>query len=109
MDRIPRSEGRFNKNLTASVRYKDRVFSCITKNVSRHGIYLEAIDLELDTDRSVFISLIGEDTLFKIIGEIIWNKTIPSEPGLSSIEGLGIRITDAPSEYLNFVEYQRYL
>jgi len=109
MDRIPRSEGRFKKNLTASLRYKERVFSCVTKNISRSGIYLEAIGLDLNTDRNVQISIVGEDSLFKLGGEIIWNKTIPCEPGLSSIRGLGIRITDAPSDYLNFVEYQRYL
>lgn len=108
MDRIPRSEGRFNKNLTASVRYKDRVFSCITKNISRGGIYIEAIGLNLNSERVVSVSLIGENSLFKLGGEIIWNKTIPCDPGLSAIEGLGIKITDAPSEYLNFVEYQRY-
>ncbi|MEN8222755.1 MAG: PilZ domain-containing protein [Acidobacteriota bacterium] len=109
MDRIPRSEGRFKKNLTASVRYKERVFSCITKNISRTGIYLEAIGLNLNSDRNVSISLVGEDSLFKLGGEIIWNRSIPSEQGLESIEGLGIKITDAPSDYLNFVEYQRYL
>lgn len=109
MDRIPRSEGRFNKNLTASIRYKDRVFSCVTKNISRTGLYIEAIGLNLNNDRNVSVSLVGEDSLFKLGGEIIWNKTIPCEPGLSSIEGLGIKITDAPVDYLNFVEYQRYL
>jgi len=109
MDRIPRSEGRFNKNLTASIRYKDRVFSCVTKNISRTGLYIEAIGLNLNSERIVSVSLVGEDSLFKIGGEIIWNKTIPCEPGLSSIEGLGIKITDAPVDYLNFVEYQRYL
>ena len=109
MDRIPRSEGRFKKNLTASVRYKERVFSCITKNISRTGLYVEAIGLDLNTDRNVSVSLVGEDSLFKLGGEIIWNKTIPCDEGLESIEGLGIKITDAPSDYLNFVEYQRYL
>ncbi len=108
MDRIPRSEGRFNKNLTASLRYKDRVFSCVTKNISRTGIYIEAIGIDLNTDRNVLISLVGDDSMFKLGGEIIWNRTIPCEPGLASIEGLGIKITDAPPDYLNFVEYQRY-
>jgi len=109
MDRIPRSEGRFNKNLTASVRYKERVFSCITKNISRTGLYVEAIGLDLNSDREVSISLVGEDSLFKLGGEIIWNRTIPSGQGLASIEGLGIKITSAPTDYLNFVEYQRYI
>jgi len=109
MERIPRSEGRFNKNLTASLRYKDRVFSCITKNISRTGLYIEAIGINLNSERNVSISLVGEDSLFKLGGEIIWNRTIPCEPGLSSIEGLGIKITNAPSAYLNFVEYQRYI
>ena len=109
MDIIPRSEGRFKKNLTASVRYKDRVFSCVTKNISRSGLYVEAIGLNLNSDRNISISLVGEDSLFKLGGEIIWNRNIPCEPGLSSIEGLGIKITNAPSDYLNFVEYQRYI
>ncbi len=109
MDRIPRSEGRFNKNLTASVRYKEKVFSCVTKNISRTGLYVEAIGLDLNSDRNVSISLVGEDSLFKLGGEIIWNRTIPCEPELASIEGLGIKITDAPTDYLNFVEYQRYI
>lgn len=109
MDRIPRSEGRFKKNLTASIRYEDRVFSCVTKNISRTGIYIEAIGLNLNSERNVSVSLVGDDSLFKLGGEIIWSRTIPCEPGLSPIEGLGIKITDAPSDYLNFVEYQRYL
>ena len=71
MERIPRAEGRFNKNLTASVRYNDRVFSCITKNISRKGIYLEAIGLNPDTERKVAISLVGDNSLFNLAGEII--------------------------------------
>ena len=109
MERIPRAEGRFNKNLTASVRYNDRVFSCITKNISRKGIYLEAIGLNPDTERKVAISLVGDNSLFNLAGEIIWSRTIPCEPGLSAIRGLGIRITEVPPEYINYVEYQRYL
>jgi hypothetical protein len=109
MERIPRSEGRYNKNLTASVRYNDRVFSCITKNISRKGLYLEAIGLNLDTERKVTISLVGDNNLFKMNGEIVWNRLIPCDPGLSAIRGLGIKITEVPPEYVNYVEYQGYL
>ncbi len=109
MERIPRSEGRFNKNLTASVRYNEKVFSCITKNVSKSGVYLEAINFILNSNRQVSISIVGEDTLYKLTGEIIWNHDIQEDSGRGSIAGLGIKITDAPFEYLNFIEYQRYL
>jgi len=108
MERIPRSETRYERNLTASARYGEKVFSCITKNISKSGIYLEAIGFELDFDRNITISVVGDDTLFELKGDIIWNKTISSEQGLSTIVGLGIKLTEAPSEYLNYIDYLKY-
>ncbi len=108
MERIPRSETRYEKNLTASIKYEDKVFSCITKNISKSGIYLEAIGFDLKTERDISISIVGDDTLFELKGEVIWSRMISAEPSLSKIVGLGINLTEVPPEYLNYIDYLKY-
>ena len=103
-----RIEKRVLKNLTISVRYDEKVYSGITQNISKNGLYIETIGLPLNPNIDISIIIAGEDALYRLEGEIVWEKKIKSGSVGESLNGLGVKLISVPSEYINLVEYEKH-
>jgi len=103
---IDRREQRLNKKLMIS--FKENGFDGLglTLNISRFGmcIYSET-DLPGNQELALSIAVPGE--IFTMKGEVMWSGGLDHE--LDKLpDHIGIKITEAPPEYLNFVEFLRH-
>lgn len=75
-----------------------------TSNISRHGMYIES-DNARSFNREILMMLTTNVGIFKLRGEVRWRMESPS-PGKDGKmkEGMGVKIVEAPPEYLNLVE-----
>ncbi len=103
-----RVEPRLNYCLTINVKYKGHVFSGITQNISKNGMYIEAIDIKSSKDQELSIIAAVERSLYQLRGEIAWIKNLPINTTKKSLQGIGIKLTEAPAEYLNYIGYLKY-
>ena len=77
-----------------------------TSNISKGGMYIES-DSSRSFDRAITMMLAADDRVFKLKGEVRWRMESPTPGNHTKVtEGMGVRIVDAPPEYLNFVEYR---
>ena len=104
-----RTEERIMSNLTTNVRYEGNVYSGEIQNISKQGMYIEAIGITIKKSPEILILLAAEKSLYKLKGEIRWSKTLRCRSDEKSLYGMGIKITEAQSEYLNYVEYLKHL
>lgn len=104
-----RIEDRIPKSITVSVRYNEKVYSGITQNISKNGLYIETIGLPFDRSNDISIILAGDKALYRLEGEIKWNKKITSLSVEESLNGLGVKLISVPADYINFIEYQKHL
>lgn len=102
-----RSEKRVKKNLLV---YKDNggfELLGVSANISKNGLFVESpYTVALDSEIKLTVAIDNE--LFKIKGEIRWNKRPGDKYPQHIPAGMGIRITEAPAEYLNYVEYIKH-
>lgn len=103
-----RGELRLNYCLTINIKYNGRVFSGITQNISKNGMYIEAIDIKSSKDQELSIIAAVERSLYQLRGEIAWIKNLPIKTTKKSLQGIGIKLTEAPVEYLNYIEYLKH-
>jgi hypothetical protein len=75
-----------------------------TSNISRHGMYIES-ENSRSFDREILMMLTTNLGIFKLRGEVRWRmeSPIPGEEGKIR-EGMGVKIVEAPPEYLNLVK-----
>jgi hypothetical protein len=104
-----RCEERLLSNLTTNVRYQGNAYSGEARNISKYVLYIEAINISIEKNRDIQILLAAEKDLFTLSGEIIWNRALPCKSSENTLRGIGIRITEAPPEYLNYVEYLKHI
>lgn len=104
-----RIEERVLESLTVSVRYNEKVYSGITQNLSKNGLYIETIGLPISHGKDISIMLAGDEALYRLEGEIMWNKNLTFGNIEESLNGIGVKLISAPSEYLNFIEYKKHL
>lgn len=103
-----RVEPRLNYCLTINVKYEDQVFSGVTQNISKSGMYIEAIDIKSSKKQELSIIAAVERNLCQLRGEIVWIKNLPIKTTKKSLQGIGIKLTEAPAEYLNHIEYLKH-
>jgi len=108
MNSNKRGEPRLNYSLTVNIKYNGQVFSGITQNISKSGMYVEAIDIKSAKSQELSIVAAVERNLYRMEGEIAWTRNLPIRASKKSIQGIGIKLIEAPSEYLNHVEYLKY-
>ena len=98
-----RSEVRLEKKLLVNIDQEGFESMGLTTNVSRNGISVATTSL-LPVSTQVSLQLGVGDETFALKGEIIWSKE-DSEQGNGETNALtGIKIDDAPDNYLKFVE-----
>ncbi|MCP4216744.1 MAG: PilZ domain-containing protein, partial [bacterium] len=74
--------------------------------ISRYGISLSS-EQEVIPDREVEISIAVPGDVFTLKGEVVWCKK--STNGSTDIpDDIGIKIVEAPAEYLNYLEYLKH-
>jgi len=103
-----RGDPRLNYSLTVNIKYNGQVFSGITQNISKSGMYIEAIDIKSAKSQELSIVAAVERNLYRMEGEIAWTRNLPIKAAKKSIQGIGIKLIEAPTEYLNYVEYLKY-
>lgn len=104
-----RIEERILSNLTTNVRYSENVYSGEVRNISKNGLYIEAINILIGKIQEIQILLAIDKELLTLHGEIVWHKALLCKSSENTLEGIGIRISEAPAEYLNYVEYLKHL
>lgn len=78
----------------------------LTSDISKNGICVAA-GTEFPVHREVVLSVAVPGRIFTLKGEVMWCKH--SSDAASDIpDNIGIRITEAPVDYLNYVEYVKH-
>jgi hypothetical protein len=77
----------------------------MTENISREGLCVES-DIELPPHKEIILSVAVPGGIFNLRGEVVWYKSsgdiADDVPDL-----IGIRLTEIPAEYQDYVEYIR--
>lgn len=75
-----------------------------TSNISKHGMYIES-DSARPFERQIQMMLTANNQVFQLKGQVRWRMESPA-PGKGGKvkEGMGVKIIDAPQEYINLVE-----
>jgi hypothetical protein len=78
----------------------------LTSDISKNGICVSA-GTEFPVHHEVVLSVAVPGRIFTLKGEVMWCKH--SSDTTSDIpDNIGIKITDAPADYLNYVEYVKH-
>ena len=104
---VKRKEIRINKNLLIYNTKDHKIFG-VTTNISKNGLFIETKNnYNKKFEELLFVVGTAEDN-FLIKGEVRWKK-VPDDGLAGKIpEGIGIRLLEAPAEYLNYFEFLKY-
>jgi Tfp pilus assembly protein PilZ len=102
-----RNEKRVRKNLL--VYTDDGRFDLlgVSSNISKSGLFIES-PYSISSNSEVLLAVVIDDELFRLKGEVRWVKRAEDKYPAHTPAGMGIHITEAPVEYLNYVDYARY-
>lgn len=103
-----RAERRIPINLTVNIRCYGQVYSGQTRNISKYGMFIEAIGFVGKDDCEISIMMAADGTLHRMEGEIVWVNRKSSSKTEKSFRSLGVRLTEAQSDYLNYIEYLKH-
>jgi hypothetical protein len=99
-------EPRINKKLMVSFNENGYDGLGLTENISRYGMCINS-EIEIPSQREIILSIAVPGEVLNLKGEVVWcrelngaNQEIPDQ--------LGIKILEAPAEYLNYVEFIKY-
>ena len=97
-----RNNERVKKSLLVNISRNGFEGMGVTANVSRGGMLVATT--EKLPEQSEVLLLVGiNDETFQIRGEVVWCRNSYEGPGDATC-GSGVRITDAPEGYLDYVE-----
>ncbi len=105
MDR--RKEKRLDKSLLAYSDSNGADLLGVISNISKNGIFIVTDKIfEINSEISFVLAVYGES--YPLKGEVMWFRRQEDQSPGSPPPGIGIRITEAPVEYLNYVELTKY-
>lgn len=78
----------------------------LTSDLSKTGLRISS-GMLFPPHREVVVSIAVPGGIFTVKGEVMWSRE-NGDDGSGVPDIVGIRITEAPSEYLNYVEYVRH-
>ncbi len=102
-----RREPRLPKNLLAYSDDDDYNLLGVIGNVSKNGIFIESEKPLTFGDQISFVLAITNE-IYRLKGEVKWMRKPDESSNHLYPAGIGIRITEAPAEFLNYVEYLKY-
>lgn len=101
-----RKDKRIEKKFIVSFNKEESDELGVTRNLSRSGVCIDSETIpSMRKEVAIDIAVPGE--IFHLKGEVIWCKE-PEDKNDTVPDSIGIKITEAPVEYLNFVEYIRH-
>jgi Tfp pilus assembly protein PilZ len=101
-----RKEERVNKKLIVS--FDDKGFDNLglTKDISKFGMCIDS-NKKIPETQEIVVSIAVPGEVFNLKGEVIWCKESGDQE--SNIpDSIGIKIIEAPSEYLNYIEFVKH-
>ena len=102
-----RSIPRIYRNFLAFTNVKSPEFFGVISNISKRGFFIESLkNISPGCEISLFISIQNE--LYKIKGEVRWTKNSNQYSNNRTLYRMGIKVTEAPADYLNYIEYLKY-
>lgn len=102
-----RIEKRLEKSLLAYSDGDGSDLMGVISNISKNGLYIETRTVaEPENEISFVLAVYNE--LYHLKGEVRWIKNAEDQFPEDIPPGMGVRITEAPVEYLNYVEYIKY-
>ena len=102
-----RGEKRIKKKLLLNINGEDFVELAITSDISKNGLFIESANI-LPLNKEIVVLLKTEEDLFDLTCEVKWIKR-PSKLFFKDKKGgMGVKIIEAPVEYLNYVAYTKY-
>jgi hypothetical protein len=107
MEQDKRKEKRIKKNLLVYSDNGSFDLLGVSANISKNGVFIEAPQPG-SAENEVSIVIAVDNELFKLKGEVQWLKGPGDREPAHIPSGMGIRITEAPAEYLNYVEYLKH-
>ncbi len=107
MENEKRKEKRIDKNLLVYADDGDIDLLGVSSNISKHGIFIESPNPATVSDEISLVIAVNNE-LYKLKGEILWIKGPGDSQKIHLPTGLAIRITEAPAEYINYVEYLKH-
>jgi hypothetical protein len=103
---MKRKEKRLTKKLMVSFTENGFDGLGLTQNISRFGMCI-ASEIELPSRHEVTVSLAIPGEVLDLKGEVMWCREVGDQ--LDNIpDHIGIKILEAPPEYLNYVEFIKY-
>ena len=103
-----RIEKRIRKKLLVNINGDDFIELAITSDISKNGLFIESANV-IPLNKEILIMLKTNDDLFNLKCEVKWIKR-PSKLFFKDKKsgGMGMKIIEAPAEYLNYVAYTKY-
>ena len=78
----------------------------LTNNISKYGMRVNS-NKQLDQQCEILVSIAVPGEVFELKGEVIWcNEATSKDDNVP--DSIGIKITEAPAEYLNYIEYVKH-
>ncbi|MGD2085102.1 MAG: PilZ domain-containing protein [Candidatus Aminicenantes bacterium] len=104
MQEEKRSEKRLEKQLLVNISKDDGFESMgLTSNLSKDGLFIATAEkLPPDCEVSILIGI--ADETFTLKGKVIWSKEWSNGASSDVQAAAGIKIINAPEQYLKFVE-----
>ncbi len=98
-----RREKRIKKNLLANLSERGFEELGLTANISKKGLFVAAPEV-FPSCHEIIIMLAAGDHLFRLKGEVRWNVTQAEQFTENINSGMGIKILEAPDEYIQYVQ-----
>jgi hypothetical protein len=107
MNMNKRNEIRLDKSLLVYTDGNDADLLGVAANISKNGTFI-VTDKSFDVQSEISFVMAVYNELYHLKGEIRWARRLEDQSLGHLPTGIGIRITEAPVEYLNFVELTKY-
>jgi len=104
---MKRNDVRVEKKLMVNL--SDDGFDCLglTNNLSKYGMCVNS-KTAFSNQKEIELSIAVPSGVFDLKGEVMWCKNI-GEIENNTPEAIGIKIIEAPPDYLNYVDYIRHI
>lgn len=101
-----RKEERVQKTLMVSIDDEGDDTLGLTNNISKYGMRVNS-NKKMKEHHEILVSIAVPGEVFNLKGEVIWcNESATKDDNIP--ESIGIKIIEAPSEYLNYIEYVKH-
>jgi hypothetical protein len=106
VDKTKRKEERLPKKLIVSLDDEGIDTLGLTNNISKFGLKINS-NKKLQEHREIVVSIAVPGEIFNLKGEVMWCNDADNKDD-NIPDSIGIKIIEAPPEYLNYIEYLKH-